>query len=112
MCHPSLVAHVRCQVAWLARVVLGKTLDFPAMPLAPLPGQETKRAVPRSRELSVRLRKGNNNNEPKQKEKQRVVQEEKIAEDKGCNSPSLTKRKERGYTRTGYAHAHWRNRQS
>lgn len=55
--HSSFIPHVGGQMRWLARVILGKGLDFTAMTFGTFARQKPERAVTRSRKFPVGLGK-------------------------------------------------------
>ena len=56
MGHTSLVANEGCEVDLVTAVILGESLAFTPDALTSLLGQESQRAVPRRRKLSVTLK--------------------------------------------------------
>lgn len=58
--HASFVPQEGSEMDRLAGVIFGKALDLAPVPAAALAGQEAQGAVPRGRELAVRLQRENN----------------------------------------------------
>lgn len=59
MGHASFVPQEGGEMDRLAGVIFGKALDLAPVPAAALAGQEAQGAMPRGRELAVRLRREN-----------------------------------------------------